>query len=98
MLTNDCFGADYQEARCKFLEAARACGAALETVRHPERGPDGGELFTDIARIGPADAEAMLVMISATHGVGRLLRIGVRRLTGCDAGRRPGCRRESEPF
>ena len=69
MLTNDCFGADYQEARRKFLEAARACNAKLEAACHPERGPDGGELFTDIARIGAADAEAMLVMISATHGV-----------------------------
>ncbi len=69
MLTNDCFGTDYQAARGKFLEAARAAGATLEAARHPERGPDGGELFTDIGLLGPADAEAMLVMISATHGV-----------------------------
>src|SRR5262249_44942823 len=48
---------------------ARACNATLEATSHPERGPDGGELFTDIARIGAADVEAMLVMISATHGV-----------------------------
>src|SRR6201999_3319201 len=69
MLTNDCFGTDYQAARGKFLAAARAAGATLEAAQHPERGPDGGALFTDIARLGPADAEAMLVMISATHGV-----------------------------
>ncbi len=33
------------------------------------RGPDGGDLSTDVAWIGPRDAERVLVMISATHGV-----------------------------
>jgi hypothetical protein len=65
----DSFSPDYQAARAKFLEAAQAAGAAAESVSHPERGPDGGELFTDVAWIGPTDAEAVLVMISATHGV-----------------------------
>jgi hypothetical protein len=65
----DSFSPDYQAARAKFLEAARTAGAALEAISHPERGPDGGELFTDTAWIGPREAEAVLVMISATHGV-----------------------------
>jgi hypothetical protein len=69
MKSAESFSPDYQAARVKFLEAARGAGAALETVAHPERGPDGGELATDAAWIGPREAEAVLVMISATHGV-----------------------------
>ena len=69
MNSADSFSHDYQAARAKFLDAARTAGAGLETIAHPERGPDGGELFTDVAWLGPRDAEAVLVMISATHGV-----------------------------
>ncbi len=65
----DSFSPDYQTARAKFLGAAREAGAALEAIAHPERGPDGGALATDVAWIGPRDAEAVLVLISATHGV-----------------------------
>ena len=63
------FSATYAEARTKFLDAAAAAGAALSSYAHPERGPDGGELAADVAWIGPADAEGVLVMVSATHGV-----------------------------
>ncbi|WP_374575626.1 M14 family metallopeptidase [Phenylobacterium sp.] len=63
------FSADYPEAREKFLTAAGTAGASLERVTNPNRGPDGGELSTDVAWIGPRDAEAVLVMISGTHGV-----------------------------
>lgn len=63
------FSADYQSARAKFLEEAAAAGAALEAVQHPERGPDGGELFTDVAAFGVEGAERVLVLISGTHGV-----------------------------
>jgi hypothetical protein len=63
------FSADYQSARAKFLEEAATAGAALEAVRHPERGPDGGELFTDVAAFGVEGAERVLVLISGTHGV-----------------------------
>ncbi len=63
------FSSDYQTARARFLDAARGAGAAVEAIAHPERGPDGGELACDVAWIGPADAEAVLVTISATHGV-----------------------------
>jgi hypothetical protein len=69
MNSADSFSADYQSARAKFREAANAAGAELEATQHPERGPDGGELFTDVAWLGPRDAGAVLVMISATHGV-----------------------------
>ncbi len=69
MNSADSFSPDYAAARSKFREAAKAAGAAIETFAHPERGPDGGDLSTDVALIGPKDAERVLVMISATHGV-----------------------------
>ncbi len=68
MNSAESFSSDYQTARAKFLAAARDAGAALEATPHPERGPDGGTLSTDVAWIGPREAEAVLVMISATHG------------------------------
>lgn len=69
MNSAESFSPDYQTARAKFLDTARGAGAALESILHPERGPDGGALATDVAWIGPRQAEAVLVMISATHGV-----------------------------
>jgi hypothetical protein len=69
MNSAESFSDDYRAARAKFLDAARGAGAALEAIPHPERGPDGGDLATDVAWIGPREAEAVLVMISATHGV-----------------------------
>lgn len=69
MNSADSFSPDYPAARARFVEAAHEAGAALEAIAHPERGPDGGGLSTDVAWIGPREAEAVLVMISATHGV-----------------------------
>ncbi|TAL29425.1 MAG: DUF2817 domain-containing protein [Phenylobacterium sp.] len=63
------FSATYAVARSKFLDAAQAAGASIASYVHPEKGPDGGELATDTAWIGPADAAAVLVLVSATHGV-----------------------------
>jgi hypothetical protein len=63
------FSATYAEARTKFLDAAKAAGASLSSYVHPERGPDGGELATDVAWIGPADAAGVLLLVSGTHGV-----------------------------
>ena len=68
---NSCesFSADYAEARAKFRDEALRAGGALEQLLHPRRGPDGGELHTDVGWFGPRDASRVLVMISATHGV-----------------------------
>jgi hypothetical protein len=63
------FPRDYREARAKFLAAASAAGAPTEAIQHPLRGPHGEKLYTDVAWIGPRDARAALVTISATHGV-----------------------------
>ena len=69
MNSADSFSADFQQARAKFREAAASAGGAPESIAHPERGPDGADLSTDVAWFGPRQAEAVLVMISATHGV-----------------------------
>ena len=69
MNSAESFSASYDEARTKFLAAAKDARGALERVVHPERGPSGGELSTDVAWFGPREAERVLVMISGTHGV-----------------------------
>lgn len=63
------FSATYREAREKFIAAATAAGAQIESLEHPERGPENELLRTDVAWLGPRSAERVLVMISATHGV-----------------------------
>lgn len=69
MNSAESFSADYAQARAKFREAAAAAGGALEATLNPNRGPDGGELATDVAWFGPRTAERVLVMVSGTHGV-----------------------------
>ena len=65
----DCFARTYAEARQKFLAAARDAGAAVESIRHPRLGPAGEELATDLALLGNADADKLLIAGSGTHGV-----------------------------
>ena len=65
----DSFSADYRQARDKFCAAAAQCAGVVDRLSHPERGPDGGELSTDLAWFGPRNAERVIVTISATHGV-----------------------------
>jgi hypothetical protein len=67
--TDSCFAADFAGARARFLAAAAAAGARIETHRHPLRGPDGGQLACDVARLGPTRATRAIVTISGTHGV-----------------------------
>jgi hypothetical protein len=63
------FSATYAEARKKLLEAARAADAAIEThVNRNASGAEGEELATDVARFGAMDAQALLIVISGTHG------------------------------
>jgi hypothetical protein len=64
-----CFSENYVGAREKFLGAARAAGAVVESFLLPERGPNNGELATDIAWLGQSDASRVLVTTSGTHGV-----------------------------
>ncbi|HEX4152222.1 MAG TPA: M14 family metallopeptidase [Steroidobacteraceae bacterium] len=69
VLSEGCFGENYRAAREKFLSAAHAAGAEVRAYLLAERGPDGGELATDIAWLGPGEAARVLVTISGTHGV-----------------------------
>lgn len=63
------FSPDYATARAKFLDAAKAAGASIESIQHPLKGIQSEDLFTDVAWIGPRDAKAVLVTISGTHGI-----------------------------
>ncbi|HEX6958060.1 MAG TPA: M14 family metallopeptidase [Ferrovibrio sp.] len=63
------FSPDYATARRKFLKAAKAAGAAIESIPHPLKGIAGEDLFTDLAWLGPRDASAVLVTVSGTHGI-----------------------------
>lgn len=66
---SEAFSARYAQARRKFLEAAAAAGLALESRAHPLKGVDGEDLALDVAWEGPRDAQALLVVSSACHGI-----------------------------
>jgi hypothetical protein len=66
---DECFPSDYATARCAFLTAAEKVGASIETYLHPNRGPVGEELATDVALFGSLRANNVLVLVSGTHGV-----------------------------
>jgi hypothetical protein len=83
------FSADYFEAREKFLATARRRQCDLTAHRHPHtKGPNGEDLFIDVATSGPARAAAGLLLISGTHGVeayaGSACQIGWLSLDGND--------------
>ncbi len=65
----DQFSANYSDARGKFLAGCLGAGAQVTHYRNPVAGPDGEALFTDVARLGPAAAARVLLVISGTHGV-----------------------------
>ena len=63
------FSRDYEQARTRFLEAAAARGAAVESaVLEGLRGARGEELAIDAALIGGSGARKLLVVSSGTHG------------------------------
>ncbi|CAM3999975.1 M14 family metallopeptidase [Bordetella tumulicola] len=66
----DCFSATYQEARDKFLLAARDRQLShTENVLPARRGLHDEALATDIVWIGPEDADRLLIVSSGIHGV-----------------------------
>jgi hypothetical protein len=65
----DAFSQNYVEARAKFRAVALAAGARLSEILHPLQGPGGEALACDVARFGAEDADAVLWVNSATHGV-----------------------------
>ena len=59
----------YQESRARFLDAAAAAGARIESFPHPRAGLHGETLAIDVAALGEPDATAVLLVVSGTHGV-----------------------------
>lgn len=59
----------YAHARQEFLTAAAAADARVEHHPHPGRGLEGEDLAVDVAELGPTDAAAVVLVVSATHGV-----------------------------
>lgn len=64
----DLFSDTYQEAREKFLAAAKALNVSVRSYMNPARGPDGESLWTDALVLGEGNAKKVLVANSATHG------------------------------
>ncbi len=63
------FAATYVEARDRFLATAAARRLPVVSHVHPTvRGAAGEDLAIDVASMGPADADAMLLLTSGTHG------------------------------
>src|SRR6185295_14870135 len=65
----DCFAQTYVEARSLFLRSAADAGLQAQSHEHPKRGRDGETLAMDVALLGARDANALLVLSSACHGV-----------------------------
>jgi hypothetical protein len=64
------YSREYSEARSKFLAALKSGdGTHLAAHANPRKGPAGEALYTDIARIGPAEAKKLLILVSGTHGI-----------------------------
>jgi hypothetical protein len=63
------FSASYRAARVQFLEGAARAGLAIASQVHPLPGREGETLALDTARDGPPDAERLLIVSSACHGV-----------------------------
>ena len=62
------FSGSYGEARRRFLQAARAIGAAVASHPHPSSGAEREQIATDSARVGAADASRLFIVSSGTHG------------------------------
>jgi hypothetical protein len=70
MTVSEYFADNYDEARAKFITAARSMNAVLHSYELPDyRGPKGERLTTDVATIGKSGAENVFLVISGTHGV-----------------------------
>ncbi len=65
----DAFAPSYARARVRFLEAAAAAGAAIESLPHPLLGRDAETIALDLALDGPRDADRLLILSSGCHGV-----------------------------
>ena len=79
------FSTTYAQARVKFLEAAAIAGVPTESHAHPLKGREGEDLAMDVARDGPLDAQNLLIVSSACHGVEGYCGSGVQTFALHDA-------------
>jgi hypothetical protein len=86
------FAQSYAEAREKFLGAALGTGLVVQSHAHPLAGRDGEPLAMDVARFGPGDAKALLLVSSGCHGVEGYCGSGVQNALLADAGFHAGAR------
>jgi hypothetical protein len=63
------FSTSYAQARQKFLNAAQAAGLTVDAHIHPLKGRDGEDLAMDVVLDGSPDANNLLIISSACHGV-----------------------------
>lgn len=80
------FAQSYADARAKFLAAVERAGLELHAHVHPLIGRDGETLAMDVARFGPADARAVLIVSSACHGVEGYCGSGIQGALLADSG------------
>jgi hypothetical protein len=66
---DELFSSSYAQARERFLQAAGQAGLAVESRVHPMPGLEGEVLAMDVARHGRPDADRVLIVSSACHGV-----------------------------
>ncbi|MDP3616497.1 MAG: DUF2817 domain-containing protein, partial [Rhodoferax sp.] len=65
----EAFSASYAQARGKFLAAAASAGLPVTSHAHPRAGRDGEALAMDVVLDGATDADKLLIVTSACHGV-----------------------------
>jgi len=63
------FEADYFAAVEGFRSAATKSGAVINSQVYPAAGPDDRPLSVDVARIGNAGTDKILLHLSGVHGV-----------------------------
>ena len=63
------FSTSYAQARRRFLEAAATAGVPVTSYDHPLTGRDDEALAMDVAVAGDPQAQTMLIVSSACHGV-----------------------------
>lgn len=79
------FAPSYAGARVRFLEGAAAAGMAIRSLDHPLPGREGETLAMDVALDGPDDAERLLIVSSACHGVEGFCGSGIQVFATHDA-------------
>ena len=63
------FSTTYHEARRKFLTTAEEAGAVVQSLALTATGPGQQPLFIDIARLGSATPDKLIIHTSGIHGV-----------------------------